>query len=69
MLEDTEVTEIELQKERFPEEVLVIVRLLTKVPDEPKTDYYERIRQHEPARRVKVFGDIPSNNDPTVAPS
>lgn len=64
VLEDTEVTENLLRKEGFPEEALVIVKLLTKVPGEPKTDYYERIRQHEPSRRVKLYGDIASNTDP-----
>jgi (p)ppGpp synthase/HD superfamily hydrolase len=64
VLEDTVVTENDLRNEGFPEEALVIVKLLTIVPDEPKTDYYERIRQHEPARRVKVYGDIASNTDP-----
>jgi (p)ppGpp synthase/HD superfamily hydrolase len=63
VLEDTPVTEIELRKESFPEEALVIVKLLTKVPDESKTNYYERIRQHEPSRRVKLYGDIASNTD------
>jgi hypothetical protein len=45
---------------------LQIVGLLTKDPDEPKEDYYERIRQHEPARRVKLLGDIASDTDPPV---
>lgn len=43
---------------------LQIDGLLTKDPDKPKGDYYERIRQHEPARRVKLLGDIASDTDP-----
>ena len=44
----------------------MIVNLLTrdKDTDEPKSAYYERIRQHEPARRVKLLADIASNTDP-----
>jgi (p)ppGpp synthase/HD superfamily hydrolase len=64
VLEDTKVSEIELRKQGVPEEALVIVKLLTKVAGEPKSDYYERIRAHEPARRVKLLADIASNTDP-----
>ena len=64
VLEDTKVTETDLQNEGIPEQALVIVKLLTKNDGEPVSDYYERIRTHEPARRVKLFGDIASNTDP-----
>ena len=64
VLEDTEVSEDELRNAGVPEEALVIVKLLTKNDTQPKSDYYERIRLHEPARRVKLFGDIASNTDP-----
>ena len=64
VLEDTTVTEDDLCKEGIPQAALVIVRLLTKDKDEPKSVYYEHIRQHEPARRVKVLADIASNTDP-----
>jgi len=64
VLEDTEVSASDLGREGVPEAALVIVKLLTRVEDEPKADYYERIRQHEPSRRVKLLGDIASNSDP-----
>jgi (p)ppGpp synthase/HD superfamily hydrolase len=64
VLEDTQVTEAELRSEGIPEEALVIIRLLTKRDGEPKGDYYERIRLHEPARRVKLLADVASNTDP-----
>ena len=64
VLEDTKVTPTELREEGVPEEALMIVRLLTKVHGEPKSDYYERIRQHEPARRIKLHADVASNTDP-----
>jgi hypothetical protein len=64
VLEDTEVSESDLRRNGVPEATLVIVKLLTKVDGEPKTDYNERIRQHEPSRGVKLLGDIASNSDP-----
>jgi (p)ppGpp synthase/HD superfamily hydrolase len=64
VLEDTNVNLTELRSQGIPEEALVIVRLLTKTDGEPNGDYYERIRMHEPARRVKLLGDIASNTDP-----
>jgi hypothetical protein len=53
-----------IAKEGIPEAALVIVTLLTRDKDEPKSAHYERIRQHEPARRVKLLADIASNTDP-----
>lgn len=64
VLEDTAVTEDALVAAGVPEPALRIVRLLTKVDGEPKEDYYQRIRDHEPARRVKLLGDLASNTDP-----
>lgn len=64
VLEDSEVSESELRIKGVPEAALVIVKLLTKIDGEPKTECYERIRQHEPSRRVKLLGDIASNTDP-----
>lgn len=64
VLEDTQVSESDLRNKGVPEAAMVIVKLLTRIEAEPKTDYYERIRQHEPSRRVKLLGDIASNTDP-----
>lgn len=64
VLEDTKVSETDLRNEGVPEAALMIVKLLTKRDGEPKSDYYERIRLYEPARRVKLLGDIASNTDP-----
>ena len=64
VLEDTEVTEDDLVAAGVPEQAIQVVRLLTKVDGEPVQAYYERIRAHEPARRVKLLGDLASNTDP-----
>jgi (p)ppGpp synthase/HD superfamily hydrolase len=44
VLEDTGVSESDLRKKGVPEDALVIVKLLTRDPGKPKTEYYERIR-------------------------
>lgn len=64
VVEDTDHTLDELAAKGVPPAALEIVRLLTRAPGEPRGPYYARIREHEPARRVKLLADVASNSDP-----
>lgn len=64
VVEDTEVTLDELRHRGFPEEIVAAVDAITRREGEQPDAYYARVKANELARRVKVYGDIPSNTDP-----
>lgn len=62
VLEDSDITEEQLQR-RFPADVVDAVVAITHLPNEPRSDYYARVRSNPIALRVKL-ADIASNTDP-----
>jgi (p)ppGpp synthase/HD superfamily hydrolase len=54
VVEDTEITHDDLQKEGFPKSVLEAVHCLTHRDGEAYDNYIERIKQDEIAREVKL---------------
>ncbi|HKO85625.1 MAG TPA: phosphohydrolase [Actinomycetota bacterium] len=63
VLEDTEVTAADLRWMEVPERVVIAVEAITHPRNEPNVTYWERVRQNEDARRVKL-ADIADNTDP-----
>ena len=63
VLEDSKVFSESQLRSWFGDEVVDAVVALTKVHGEAPDDYYERVRQNELARRVKL-ADISDNLDP-----
>jgi uncharacterized protein (DUF1810 family) len=64
VVEDTAVTEADLLASGFSDVTVLIVHLMTKREGEPDEVYYARLRAFEPARRLKLDGDVASNGDP-----
>lgn len=62
VVEDSNVTLEELQREGFPEEVLDAVKLMTHEHGVSYEDYVERLKNHPLARRIKV-ADLEDNSD------
>jgi (p)ppGpp synthase/HD superfamily hydrolase len=60
VLEDTDVTAQELLEAGVLPDVVDVVVLLTRTPDQTPDDYYARIRRNPIARRVKL-ADIDDN--------
>lgn len=63
VVEDTDVTEIDLMAAAMPAEVVAAVLAITHRPNEPRAEYYARVRQNELARYVKL-ADVADNSDP-----
>ena len=61
-VEDTGITLSELEKEGFPEEVLIAVRLLTRKRKTPYLDYIKEVKTNAIAAKVKLV-DIEHNSD------
>src|SRR4051794_16026774 len=66
VVEDTPVTEDDLRREGFGEEVLDALRCVTHRGDESYADYVVRCRGNEVARRVKL-ADLEDNARPSRA--
>ncbi|MCW2763856.1 MAG: phosphohydrolase [Marmoricola sp.] len=49
----------------FEPEIVDAVAAITHRPNEPRAEYYRRVRANPIALKVKVQGDIPSNTDLT----
>jgi hypothetical protein len=64
VVEDTDVTDEDLWQCGFTERTVLIVHLMTTRPPEADDVYYARLRAFEPARRLKLDADVPSNSDP-----
>ena len=62
VVEDSDVTLEDLRKAGFPEEVLVVVKLLTHEPGVSYEDYVERLKPHPVACRIKL-ADLEDNSD------
>lgn len=63
VLEDTTVTATALRTAGIPDEVVVAVEAITKMPDEAPEDYYARVRSNSLALTVKR-ADLEDNTDP-----
>lgn len=62
ILEDTEITLSDLEKEGFPEEVLAAVKLLTRGGNPSYLDYIQKLKCNPVARAVKL-ADLAHNRD------
>lgn len=62
VLEDTDWTIEDLEREGFPEEVLEPVRLLTHDPEVPYMDYIAIVRKNPVAKKVKL-ADLKHNRN------
>lgn len=60
IVEDTDVTLEDLKKEGFPPEIIDAVDAMTHRPEEPNTDYWQRVSENEIAAAVKL-ADIKHN--------
>ena len=60
VLEDSPVTEDDLRKEGFSEDIVEAVRRLTRNPDESYEAFIERVKSNDTARKVKM-ADIEDN--------
>lgn len=67
IIEDTDVTEEDLVGCGFSDKVVLCVDLMTKREGERHEVYFARLRAYEPARRLKLEGDVASNSDPARA--
>jgi (p)ppGpp synthase/HD superfamily hydrolase len=64
IVEDRGVDQHDLWQAGFSDRTLLMVDLMTKRDGEPVEVYYARLRAFEPARRLKLDGDMASNADP-----
>ncbi len=64
VVEDTEVTLSDLEREGFPKEILDAVALLTRNKDDVYLDYVRKIKTNPIATRVKLQ-DLAHNSDPS----
>lgn len=62
LVEDTDVTYVELHEMGFSERVIVGIRAMTKVPGETNGEYMDRIKACPDAIRVKL-ADLRHNSD------
>ena len=64
VVEDTNITFIDLEKEGFSEEVIGALKLLTHDLDVPYMDYVRKIKENPVAAKVKL-ADLKHNSDLT----
>lgn len=64
VVEDTNITFIDLEKEGFSEEVICALKLLTHDLDVPYMDYVRKIKENPVAAKVKL-ADLKHNSDLT----
>jgi len=62
VIEDTELTFEELEKEGFTEEIINALKLLTHDPIVPYMDYVREIKKNDIAKKVKL-ADLNHNSD------
>ena len=60
IVEDTDVTLKDLEKEGFPSEIIDAVDAMTHGPNEPNTEYWQRVCENKIATAVKL-ADIKHN--------
>lgn len=63
IVEDTAVGELDLMAAGMPAEVVEAVLAITHRPNEPRTEYYARVRENHLALAVKL-ADVADNADP-----
>lgn len=63
VVEDTDVTQVDLVRMGFSQAVLDGVDAMTQRPGEDLETYWGRVRENGHAKLVKVRGDIPDNSD------
>lgn len=63
VIEDSDWKADDLRIRTVPENVIDAVEKLSKVPNEPNIDYYERLKGNDQARIVKL-ADLSDNSDP-----
>lgn len=62
VLEDTSITEEDLVTMGISSEIVSAIKVLTKKRGEPYTEYIERVKENELARKVKI-ADLQHNMD------
>lgn len=62
LVEDTDVTYVDLRNMGFSERIIEGIRAMTKVPGETNDEYLTRIKQNKDAIRVKL-ADLRHNSD------
>lgn len=62
VLEDTSITEEDLVTMGISSEIVSVIKILTKKRGEPYTEYIERVKENELARKVKI-ADLHHNMD------
>jgi (p)ppGpp synthase/HD superfamily hydrolase len=62
LVEDTDVTYVDLREMGFTERVIIGIRAMTKVPGETNDEYMDRIKAVPDAIRVKL-ADLRHNSD------
>jgi (p)ppGpp synthase/HD superfamily hydrolase len=62
LVEDTDVTYVDLRNMGFSERIIEGIRAMTKVPGETNDEYLARIKQNNDAIRVKL-ADLRHNSD------
>lgn len=64
VVEDTELSLDDLRSLGFGSRVIQGVEAMTQYQGEPLEKYWERVSMNDDAVVVKVFGDVPDNDDP-----
>ena len=62
VVEDTDITFDDLQKEGFSDEIIIALKLLTHTSGEPYMEYISKIKQNPLATEVKL-ADLKHNSD------
>lgn len=62
VLEDIAITEDDLVRMGISSEIVYVIKVLTKKRGEPYTEYIERVKENELARKVKI-ADLQHNMD------
>ena len=68
VLEDTSITEEDLVTMGISSEIVSAIKILTKKRGEPYTEYIERVKENELARKVKI-ADLQHNMDLSRIPN
>lgn len=64
VVEDTHITHADLQDLGFSTRTVRGVQSMTQGKDEPLADYWTRVKANPDSLAVKLYGDIPDNDDP-----
>lgn len=64
VIEDTHLVLQDLDELGFSARVLSGVWAMTQRPEEPLYEYWQRVKENDDARIVKLYGDVVDNDDP-----